>query len=135
MAVDHPNNWHYVDVWNHQTIPVKKENGKTFLIFPEEPADVMSCIIGMPRNLQVKKDANVLHISSRVPVENSSIHINTVNNLTMMEEEIVVLPGSSGDVDLSKIDLKFPYKILVKLMQGDILKDEVVLDLGWKKFD
>ena len=135
LEVRHPNNWHYVDVWNHQTISVKKKNGKTFLIFPEEPADVMSCIIGMPRNLQVKKDTNVLHISSRVPVENSSIHINTVNNLTMMEEEIVVLPGSSGDVDLSKIDLKFPYKILVKLMEGDILKDEVVLDLGWKKFD
>lgn len=135
MEVRHPKNWHYVDVWNQQTIPTEEKNGKIFLVFPEEPADVMSCIIGMPRNLQIKKDANVLHISSRVPVENSSIHINTVNNLTMMEEEIVVLPGSSGDFDLSQIELKFPYKILVKLMQGDILKDEVVLDLGWKKFD
>ncbi|MCD6115903.1 hypothetical protein J7K93_02720 [bacterium] len=134
MEVRYPENWHYVDVWNQQTIPTKEKNGKTLLVFPEEPADVMSCIIGMPRNLQVKKDANTLHISSLNPVEKGSIHVNTVNNLTMMENQVVVLQGSSGEIDLSQIDLRFPYKILVKLMQGDILKDEVILDIGWKKF-
>ena len=57
-----------------------------------------------------------------------------MNNLTMMEGEILTLPGNSGDVDLSRVNLKFPYQILIKLMQGDILKDEVILYLGWKKF-
>lgn len=132
MEVDHPDNWHYVDVWNHQIIPTEKKNGKTRLIFPEEPTDVMSCIIGMPRNLQVEKNGETLHVSAQNPIANGSIQVNTVNNLTMMEEEVLKLSGNSGEIRLSQIDLKFPYLILVKLMQGDILKDEVILDLGWK---
>ena len=80
MEVSHPENWHFVDVWNHQTIPIKNVNGKTCLIFPEEPNDVMSCIIGMPKNLKVEKEGQTLHIQVNKPMENSLIHINTVNN-------------------------------------------------------
>ncbi len=135
MEVEHPDNWHYVDVWNHQPIPTEKKNGKTRLIFPEEPSDVMSCIVGLPVNLKVESNGERLQIQAREPIENASIHINTVNNLTMMEEEVLKLSGNSGEVQLSQIDLKFPYLILVKLMQGDILKDEVILNLGWKNFN
>ena len=134
LEVDHPDNWHYVDVWNHQVIPTEKKNGKTRLVFPEEPTDVMSCIVGMPKNLQVEEGDVVLRISAENPLDNASIQINTVNNLTMMEEEALTISGGGGEVQLSDIDLKFPHLVLVKLMQGDIMKDEVILDLGWKKF-
>lgn len=134
MVVKHPNNWHYVDVWNHQTIPIKKKNDKTFLVFPEEPADVMSCIIGMPENLNVEKNGQLLRIHANRPLKNATIHINTVNNLTMMEQEALKFSGNKAVVNVSQLKLGFPYIVLVKLMQGDILKDEVVLNLGWKKF-
>jgi hypothetical protein len=133
MEVSHPEDWHFVDVWNHQPIPDTVLNGRKCLVFPEEPADVISCIIGMPENLEVEKTESTLQIQVNHPIENSAIHINTVNNLTMMEEEALMLPGTGGEVDLSELKLKFPYKVLIKLMQGDVLKDEVVLNLGWKK--
>jgi len=38
-------------------------------------------------------------------------------------------------VRISQLELDFPYLVLVKLMQGSLLKDEVILNLGWKKFD
>jgi hypothetical protein len=133
MEVEHPQDWHFVDVWNHQAIPIKNMNGKTCLVFPEEPTDVMSCIIGMPINLNVEVDGNNIHIQANKLLENASIQINTVNNLTLMEEEVLKISGDGGDIDVKKLDLKFPHKVLVKLMQGDILKDEVILNLGWKK--
>ncbi len=133
MEVAHPQDWHFVDVWNHQAIPVIRINGKACLVFPEEPTAVMSCIVGMPINLNVEVDGNNIHIQTNKPLENASIQINTVNNLTLMEEEVLKISGDGGDIDVKKLDLKFPYKVLVKLMQGDILKDEVILNLGWKK--
>jgi hypothetical protein len=93
----------------------------------------MNCIVGMPVNLKVEVDGNIIHVKTGKPKENASIQINTVNNLTLMEEEVLKISGNSGDIDIKKLDLKFPYKVLVKLMQGDILKDEVILNLGWKK--
>jgi hypothetical protein len=134
MAVDHPDDWHYVDVWNHQIIPTDKKDGRTRLIFPEEPTDVMSCIVGMPKNLQVERSGDVLLISALNPLEDASIQINTVDNLTMMEEEILTISGNKGEVQLSEIDLDFPHLILVKLMQQDIMKDEVILNMGWKRW-
>ena len=133
MEVEHPQDWHFVDVWNHQAIPVKNINGNVCLVFPEEPTDVMSCIVGMPINLNVEVDGNNIHIQTNKPLENASIQINTVNNLTLMEEEVLKISGDGGEIDVKKLDLKFPYKVLVKLIQGDILKDEVILNLGWKK--
>jgi hypothetical protein len=133
MEVDHPADWHFVDVWNHQSIPVKNIDGKSCLVFPEEPTAVMSCIVGMPDNLQVEVDGKMITINTNKPMENASIQINTVNNLTFMEEEVLKISGDGGDIDVKTLNLKFPYKVLVKLMQGDILKDEVILNLGWKK--
>jgi hypothetical protein len=133
MEVKHPQDWHFVDVWNHQAIPVNNINGKSCLVFPEEPTAVMNCIVGMPVNLNVEVDGNLIHVKTGKPLEETSIQINTVNNLTLMEEEVLKISGNSGDIDIKKLDLKFPYKVLVKLMQGDILKDEVILNLGWKK--
>lgn len=133
MEVNHPQDWHFVDVWNHQAIPLENVNGKSCLVFPEEPTAVMNCIVGMPANLKVEVVVNNIQIQSTNPVENASIQINTVDNLTLMEEEVLTISGGNGTVDISKLELKFPYKVLVKLMQGDILKDEVILNLGWKK--
>ncbi|HPG38070.1 MAG TPA: hypothetical protein PLP19_06300 [bacterium] len=135
MLVSHPDDWHYVDVWNHQTIPTVKQDGRTVLVFPEEPTDVMSCIIAMPKNLQVDKQGNTLNIKAVKPLDNSFIQINTVNNLTMMEEEKMKITGASGMVDLAQLDLKFPYKVIVKLMQDSVLKDEIIVDTGWLVFD
>ena len=134
MEVDHPADWHFVDVWNHQVIPVRRENGRTVLVFPEEPAEAMSCIVALPANLQVERHEDLLRIHARTALENCSIHINTVDNLTMLEEEKLKLEGCEGEVEISGLELDFPYLVLVKLMQGGILKDEVILDLGWKKF-
>jgi hypothetical protein len=133
MEVEHPQDWHFVDVWNHQAIPLENINSKTCLVFPEEPTSVMNCIVGMPVNLSVEVEENIIHVRASKSLENSSIQINTVNNLTLMEEEFLKISGNSGEIDIKKLDLKFPYKVLVKLMQGDILKDEVILNLGWKK--
>ncbi len=133
MEVSHPENWHFVDVWNHQVIPVTEVHGSKFLAFPEEPADVISCIIGLPENLIVKRDGDKLHIQLMNPIEGAEIQVNTVNNLTMMEEEVLTLPGDGGTILISDLNLKFPYKVLVKLMQGDTMKDEVIINLGWKK--
>ncbi|HUU27737.1 MAG TPA: hypothetical protein VM123_07985 [archaeon] len=134
MEVGHPDNWHYVDLWNHQAIRAEKRNGKTTLVFPEEVADVMSCIAAMPENLKVERQGELLRIETAKPLEGASIQVNTVDNLTMMEEEALKLEGTGGVVQLDNLKLDFPYLVLVKLMQGGILKDEVILDLGWKRF-
>jgi hypothetical protein len=134
MAVDHPSDWHFVDVWNHQEIPTDNKSAKTCLIFPEEPTDVISCIIGMPRNLNVVKSDSVLNISTANPLDRAALQINTVNNLSMMEEEFMTIPGNTAEVKLSAINIDIPYLILIKLMQGDILKDEVIVELGWKRW-
>ena len=107
--------------------------GKSCLVFPEEPTAMMNCIVGMPINLTVEMVDNNIQIQSKNPVENGSIQINTVNNLTLIEEEVLTISGHTGTVNLKELDLKFPYKVLVKLMQGDILKDEAIVNLGWKK--
>jgi hypothetical protein len=133
MEMKHPEDWHFIDVWNHQEIYVEEVNGKPCLVFPEEPTDVMSCIVGMPVNLEVDVDGDRILIRTRRLLKNASIQINTVNNLTLMEEEKTIIAGGTGEVDVKDLELKLPYKVLIKLMQGDILKDEVILNLGWKK--
>ena len=102
MEVEHPDNWHYLDVWNHQPIPTEKKNGRTPLIFPEEPNDVMACIVGLPVNLKVESNGENLQIQAKEPIENASIHINPVNNLTMMEEELEKIQGKSAVAQMSK---------------------------------
>ena len=134
IDVDHPENWHYVDIWSHRKISTEKINGKTRLVFPIQPTEPMFCILAIPENLSVVQEEGMLKVEARVPLEGASIQINTVDNLTMMEEEVLKLQGNQGIVNISRLDLDYPYKVVVKLMQGEILKDEVVLDLGWKKF-
>ncbi|HEC62718.1 MAG TPA: hypothetical protein ENI27_10780 [bacterium] len=134
LEVDHPENWHYVDVWTHRKIPTEKINGKTRLIYPIQPTEPMFCIVAMPENLRVVQGEGTLRVEVNLPLKNASIQINTVDNLTMIEEEMLKLPGNGGVVDISRLNLDYPYKVLIKLLQQDILKDEVILDLGWKKF-
>ena len=135
LEVDHPEDWHYVDVWNHQPILVRRAAGKTRLIMPEELADDMAVVVGMPANLRVVRQGDSLHVDVRHAIEDARIQINTVDNLTMMEEERLDLPASGGVVRIDDLDLDFPYKVLVKLMQDGVMVDEVIMDLGWKQFD
>ena len=44
------------------------------------------------------------------------------NTLTNLRLE---LPGEGGTVELSQLNLVYPHLVLVKLLQGDILKDEL----------
>ena len=135
MEVDHPEDWRYVDVWNHQPILSRRVADKTQLIMPEELADDMAVIVGMPANLHVSVQDDSLHVEVRHALAESVVHINTVDNLTMMEEHRVELSGSGGSIRLSDLNLDFPYKALVKLMQDGVAKDIVVVDVGWKQFD
>jgi hypothetical protein len=123
-----------VDVWNHQPIGTEKKNGRIRLVSPEEPADAMSCIVGMPKSLNVETDGGTIRIEAERPLPNTELHINTVDNLTMMEEEGLKIPGSRATVDASQLKLDFPYLVLVKLMQDGVLKDEVIANVGWKQF-
>jgi hypothetical protein len=134
MEVENPETWHYVDVWNHQVIGTEKKNGRILLVSPEEPADAMSCIVGMPSNLKVECDGLTIHIEAEHPLADAEIHINTVDNLAMMEEEALKIPGNRATVDVAQLKLDFPYLVLVKLMQNRVLKDEVIVNLGWKQF-
>ena len=118
MEVNHPENWHFVDVWNHRTIPVQRQHGKSLLSFPQETPDVISCIIGMPKILNIQVVDDSLYITTTKKVENDIIRINNINCLTLMEEEKLSLSNDQHNVAL-----------VVKLMQDNILKDEVVLNL------
>ena len=135
IDVDHPKDWHYIDVWNHRNVATEEVNGKTRLIFLEEAPDKMSCVVGMPKNLKVNQADGSLKIRVTSPIENSRIQINTVDNLNMMEEEKMELRGDDATVNLSDLDLDYPYKVLVKLMQEDIMIDQVIIDAGWFNFD
>ena len=135
IDVDHPKDWHYIDVWNHRNVGTEEVNGKTRLIFLEEAPDKMSCVVGMPKNLKVNQADGSLKIRVTSPIENSRIQINTVDNLNMMEEEKMELRGDDATVNLSDLDLDYPYKVLVKLMQEDIMIDQVIIDAGWFNFD
>ena len=135
MEVDHPEDWRYVDVWNHQPVLSRRVADKTQLIMPEELAGDMAVVVGMPANLRVSQQGDSLRIDVRHSLDESVIHINTVDNLTMMEEHRLELPGSGGTILLEDLDLDFPYKVLVKLMQHGVAKDEVIVDVGWKQFD
>ena len=99
------------------------------MIFPQETPDVMSCIVGMPKILDVQVDNDSLYVKTIKRVENYTIRINTINCLTFMEEEKISLAESQNNVPLSVLNLKYPYIVTVKLMQGNILKDEVVFNL------
>ena len=79
----------------------------------------------MTRARQLIRDS---HFRSLPVIDNARKVIGMIT-----EEEVLKISGDGGDIDVKKLDLKFPYKVLVKLMQGDILKDEVILNLGWKK--
>ncbi len=135
MDVDHPRDWHYIDVWNHRNVGTEEVNGKTRLKFLEEAPDKMSCVVGMPKNLKVNQADGLLKIRVTSPIENSRIQINTVDNLNMMEEEKMELSGNDATVNLSDLDLDYPHKVLVKLMQEDIMIDQVIVDAGWFNFD
>jgi hypothetical protein len=94
----------------------------------------MSCIVGMPENLEAASDGKTLRINAKRPLADAEIHVNTVDNLTMMEEEAMKILGSRADVELDQLKLDFPYLVLVKLMQDGVMKDEIILNLGWKQF-
>jgi hypothetical protein len=134
MSVEHPDNWHFVDVWNHRAIPTKVINGTKVLSLPEEPDGPMSCILALPRVLRVENNGSSLNISLNDELENSAIQIKTVNNLTWMEEDRMELAGRGGTVEIRDLELDYPYLVLVKLMQDGILMDEAVVNLGWKSF-
>ncbi len=135
LEVEHPENWHYIDIWSHRKLKVEKRSGgRTRLIYPVQPAEPMFCILALPQNLQVEQVDGVLKIKAACPLENASIEIMTVDNLTMIEEKVLTVPGNEAVVELSRLKLDYPYKVLVKLMQDGLLKDEVILDLGWKQF-
>ena len=95
----------------------------------------MSCVVGMPKNLKVNQADGSLKIRVTNPIENSRIQINTVDNLNMMEEEKMELSGNDATVNLSDLDLDYPHKVLVKLMQEDVMIDQVIVDAGWFNFD
>ena len=134
LEVDHPENWHYVDVWNHRALSTEVVDGKTRLVFLEEAADKISCVVGMPENLKVNQADGSLKIRVTNPIDNSRIQINTVDNLNMMEEEKMELSGNDATVNLSDLDLDYPHKVLVKLMQDDVMIDQVIVDAGWYSF-
>ena len=134
LEVDHPENWHYVDVWNHRALSTEVVDGKTRLVFLEEAADKISCVVGMPENLKVDRADGSLKIRVTNPIDNSRIQINTVDNLNMMEEEKMELSGNDATVNLSDLDLDYPHKVLVKLMQDDVMIDQVIVDAGWYSF-
>ena len=94
----------------------------------------MSCVVGMPKNLKVNQEDGSLKIRVTNPIENSRIQINTVDNLNMMEEEKMELSGNDATVNLSDLDLDYPHKVLVKLMQDDVMIDQVIVDAGWYGF-
>ena len=89
----------------------------------------------MPKNLKVNQADGSLKIRVTNPIENSRIQINTVDNLNMMEEEKMELSGNDATVNLSDLDLDYPHKVLVKLMQDDVMIDEVIVDAGWYGFN
>ena len=88
----------------------------------------------MPKNLKVNQADGSLKIRVTNPIENSRIQINTVDNLNMMEEEKMELSGNDATVNLSDLDLDYPHKVLVKLMQDDVMIDQVIVDAGWYGF-
>jgi hypothetical protein len=135
LVVDHPQDWHYVDVWNHQPIRAERKDGRTHLSFWEEPADVMSCIVGFPKRLSVRRQGENLLFEVSEPIDGTFVEINLVDNLTMIEKEAVQLQGARGKVVINELGLEFPYLILLKLRRKDVLVDEVIIDLGWKKFN
>ena len=94
----------------------------------------MSCVVGMPKNLKVNQADGSLKIRVTNPIDNSRIQINTVDNLNMMEEEKMELSGNDATVNLSDLDLDYPHKVLVKLMQDDVMIDQVIVDAGWYSF-
>jgi hypothetical protein len=94
----------------------------------------MSCIVGMPKNLKADFDSGTIRIEAERPLSNAELHINTVDNLTMMEEEGLKISGNRATVDVAQLKLDFPHLVLVKLMQDGVLKDEVIVNLGWKQF-
>ena len=134
IEVDHPQDWHYIDVWNHRNVGTEEVDGKTRLVFLEEAPDKMSCVVGMPENLKVDQADGSLKIRVTKPVDGSRIQINTVDNLNMMEEEKMQLRGNDATVNLSDLDLDYPHKVLVKLMQDDVMIDQVIVDAGWYGF-
>jgi hypothetical protein len=133
--VDHPTDWHYIDVWNHRNVGTEVVDGKTRLVFLEEAPDKMSCVVGMPENLKVDQADGSLKIRVTKPVDGSRIQINTVDNLNMMEEEKMQLRGNDATVNLSDLDLDYPHKVLVKLMQDEVMIDQVIVDAGWYGFN
>ena len=135
IDVDHPKDWHYIDVWNHRNVGTEEVNGKTRLVFLEEAPDKMSCVVGMPRNLAVEQIGGSLNIKVTNPIAETSIQINTVHNLTMMEEEKMNFSGNDATIKLSELDLDYPHKVLVKLMQNDVMIDQVIVDAGWYGFN
>ena len=95
----------------------------------------MSCVVWMPKNLNVDQTDGPLKIRVTNPIENSHIQINTAHNITMMEEEKMELSGNDATVNLSDLDLDYPHKVLVKLMQDEVMIDQVIVDAGWYGFN
>ena len=88
--MSHPKNWHYIDVWNHRNVGTEEVNGKTRLVFLEEAPDKVSCVVGMPKNLLVEQIGGSLNINVTNPIPGSIVQVNTVHNLTYMEEEKIL---------------------------------------------
>ena len=134
LEVDHPQNWHYVDVWNHRALAKELVDGKTRLVFLEEAEDKISCVVGMPENLSVEQNNDEIKIKITKPIDETRLQINTVDNLNMMEEEQMSLPAADTTINISDLDLDYPHKVLVKLMKEELMIDQIVVDAGWYGF-
>ena len=134
LEVDCLSGWHFIDLWNHQPVKTESAGGKTVLSFREESASPMYVVAGFPSLIEATLDGGKLSVRVENPPAEAEIEINTVDNLTLLEEEMLTLPAGGGTVDTSSLKLDFPYIILIKLKAGGILLDEIILESGWKKF-
>lgn len=134
LEVDHPADWHYIDLWNHQPIAAERQGNRTRLSFREETPDQLFCIAAFPPNLRADREGDSLRVSLARPLPGAVIRLGTVDNLTLIERERLTLPGTGGTVALAELELESPWLVLVKLMQDGLLRDELILDLGWKRF-
>jgi len=134
LEADCPPGWHFVDLWNHQPVPVQLIDEKSVLSLREETASPMYVIAGFPSLIETRAEGGLITIRVDNPPAAGVIEVNTVDNLTLQEEEKLTLPAGGGTVDLSSLELDFPYIVLVKLKLDGRLVDEAVIELGWKKF-
>ena len=129
-------NWHYVDLWNHEEIQVSERDGEYFVPVDLEPfhqkwlgtnnEGAVGTIAYLPDLLNVKLIGNKLYIKKQITGE-----VRVWAGNPSYDKDFSIVMDAQEFLDIRDTFGNFEGKLVIQLLEGDELLDERIVPLEY----